>query len=349
MRRHQLRLAIAILLALAVSAQADNTSSEAPNPALVVWAKTKLANQSQPTLDLLDVERYFVQQLAERRIENALPSSTAHIPNPAAPNTFFLEVSVDALREAKRAESTMGNAYRPSEFSVFCVDLSLAVKHQGSGRVRSILREYHEVKLGQDHRTKDEDTKRAALAAAIEKLAAKFVDAAAEGRLGNELVAIQAPIWTRITAWHVVIGIFGGLIILVVLGLIISIVGEIAGDAERREQDELRRRWDRRLKDVELKAVETDNFSEKWYRAAAQTHRDDLLAQAARIREQEADRRIRAARILAEHEEIAAYAQREHGCNNARVVTLLRNAEAHEHRLLQEANRIKNETEEHHA
>jgi len=66
-------LAIAAVLALSAAALAQpSTPSTTQTPNLIVYAHTDLENQGAPTLDVLDLERYFVAALAERRIQNVV-------------------------------------------------------------------------------------------------------------------------------------------------------------------------------------------------------------------------------------------------------------------------------------
>src|SRR6266851_3464319 len=79
--------------ALAETGTTPATVSE--KPVLVVWARTDLANGGQPTLDLIDLERYFVARLAERYIPTAYPSTTTKISTPAPANVYLVELSVN--------------------------------------------------------------------------------------------------------------------------------------------------------------------------------------------------------------------------------------------------------------
>ena len=147
--------------------------SREPQPVLIVRVTTLIENEGKPTLDVEDLERYFVQQLIARNLANVVPSRTARIPNPPAPNMDLVEVSVDAMHPAQRtAQNEQNKLYYDQD--VFDVELSLVVKHLQSGRVVGTTGERHEhwfTRYSEDDRLVE---KRAAIFKAADNLADRF-------------------------------------------------------------------------------------------------------------------------------------------------------------------------------
>src|SRR5436190_1909632 len=77
--------------------------SSTPQPTFIVSVHTEIPGQGAPTLDVVDLERYFAEQLTYRHIQST-PAASAKIPNPAPPNLYLIEVTVDAMRPAQRSE-----------------------------------------------------------------------------------------------------------------------------------------------------------------------------------------------------------------------------------------------------
>jgi hypothetical protein len=97
------------------------------------------------------------------------------------------------------------------------------------------------------------------------------------------------------------------------------------------------------LKRAETTALETNNFSEAWYRAAARAKCEEILASASDVRQRAADRRVRVKDKAAEYEEIAAYAVWRHQLDRVAVIDLLRKGDEHEFQLLQFAIKTREE------
>ena len=115
----------------------------------------------------------------------------------------------------------------------------------------------------------------------------------------------------------------------------------LMGAMEEREQHE---RWTTLIEDVKTKALETDNFSDTWVKAAARRERDEFLKNAATIERQEAQRQVNAKQRETEYREIAAYAASNPGLDATKVIDMLRKADELPYRLLQAAKAMKVET-----
>ncbi len=155
--------------------------------------------------------------------------------------------------------------------------------------------------------------------------------------------------WTVLTAYTFTSAQIGSLqtivmvLVVTVLVLIFAICSHIK--EKRRDQEwrvyRLHQSWDKKLKQAQITALETEHFSPAWYKAAAKMRCDDLLAKAKKIRAKEAQRRIREKQVERKYEEIATYAAQTHELNESEVVEMLRNADKHQFRLLSAAGEIK--------
>src|SRR5579864_2901116 len=122
---------LAVLIAVLGSIiPALGEDAPAAKPRLIVWAHTDLEKKGAPTLDLEDLERYFVGQLDSLRVDNVVPSATAKIPTGPTPDVYLLDLRVDAIRPGERAKwDDTYKDYVPDY--VFNVDLSLTIRNSG--------------------------------------------------------------------------------------------------------------------------------------------------------------------------------------------------------------------------
>jgi hypothetical protein len=333
------KLITAGLIFIALTRNVFAVDQDKTPPVLVVWARTDLANCGQPTLDLIDLERYFVARLGERYIPTAYPSTTTKIPTPPPTNFYLVELSVNALQEAERAQSINNSDGTHSYYSVgiFHVELAASVKHLSSGEIHGpvIVRYEHQFVHGDGAVHAKFLEKRAAIVAAADELADKLVDAISSGGMGTQLETLGIPFWATWSDWQKAGAIRGALFVLLILVIVIAWVTARSPKAPRISGSVSAPRYDKRLDDAQDIMLETNNHSDAWYAAAAKTKRQEILNGAAEVRRKEAERRIRAKDIQAEYEVIADYATAKYGLDRNTVVEMLRKVDAREFRLLQ--------------
>lgn len=328
-------MAVAIVCAM-LSAGAVRTFAQqlnpptTQNPQLIVYARTDLKNQGAPTLDLLDLERYFAAQLAKRCIQNVAPSQTARQTRSPAQNEYLIELSVDAIQPSTRAtQDYQTKVY--TEDPVFYVELSLTLKHPASGRVQGTLVQRQDYHLAEAELERVEP-KRNAIYKTADRLADEFVDAAGEGRFGAELKSIQAPLSTLVRPWHVLVGL--GVLVFILIVVVASVSG--SGDPEI-PSPSVRKEWDERLEKAVALKLETDDFSDEACKATAETKLEQTLASAKAISATESARRLRAKELDEEYAQVAAYGALRSGMGASALVEALRNADAWAYRVLEEA------------
>lgn len=335
-----------VLLFLAVSAGAAPAvtpaqGEPAASPILVVWARTNLANQGARTLDLSDLERYFVEQLTSRHIENVVRSATAQNSRPPDPRIYILEVSVDAMLASVR--SKWGEHHYYEDQPIFHVELSLTVKHPASGRTLGNTGERRDYELSFSN-LEENAPKRGVLYDAADHLVDRFLDEARAGKFGDGLTSIQTPdAWTNALVWAkqpltLLSAVFSG------VAVFFTFASFSLWSIRRREEADRKRamhaRWDARLTEAKAKALETNNFSEEWVLAAARCRRETILNESSAIEGDEAKRQVTARAKEAEYRVIASYAAEVHGLNAEETVELLRQADLLPYRLLVEAKNL---------
>ncbi|MFI5093742.1 MAG: hypothetical protein ACHQIK_09895 [Candidatus Acidiferrales bacterium] len=327
---------IAAVLSMRTATFAEpSTPPTTQNPELIVWAHTDLKNQGAPTLDILDLERYFAAQLAKRRIQNVAPSQTARQTRSPAQNEYLIELSVDAIQPSTRAtQDYQTKVY--TEDPVFYVELSLAVKHPASGRVQGTLVQRQDYHLAEAELERAEP-KRNAIYKTADRLADEFVDAAGEGRFGAELKSIQAPLSTLVRPWHVFVGL-GGLSLVLLIAIFVHQAD--VGDAEDQRRRALKLQQERdtkRLQDALALSLSTCNFDDEACWESAKEARERILERGAEIQEAEAKRRLKTNEREAEYERIAAYAAATSNLNKDAVIRMLRSADEWDYRVLRDA------------
>jgi hypothetical protein len=108
------------------------------------------------------------------------------------------------------------------------------------------------------------------------------------------------------------------------------------------DKGEVDKRWDERIIEAMAQALETDDFSETWCRAAAQARYEEILANARRIERAEAERRLKAKPRERDYKEMAEYAEWKYGHDPGTIIKTLRTADELSYRLLQEAKKLQN-------
>lgn len=352
------RRTILVLLLTAIqplTAFAVSTPQPDPSPIFIVQALTQIENEGKPTLDLQDLERYFVNRLAHLGVEHVVPSTTTKIANPPLPNIYLIEVSVDAMRTAERSEWN-DNQSRRTEQDIFEVDLSLAVKHVQSGRVFGTTGERYEHRFNGTYPS-DHAERCAAIFAAADNLADRFVTAAAAGQFGPQLVLqriLVIPDWLQ-PAW--LSATFAVFILLVLAAMIAATIADTRNADAWREQDAQRQaaetlriaqqkqeaRFDERLQKVFAKTHETNSFCDQSVKDTARRFSSDILSEARNICGRKGQRDANRAEVNAERAQIARYAARR-GHLEAEILELLRHDDEYEFRLLTEARNMQGGT-----
>ncbi len=342
---------------------APKTTPDTPKPTLIVWARTDIPNQGAPTLDLADLERYFVKELSDHRIENVIPSATAKIPSPPDPQTYLLELSVDALQTATRAMHVLPeNEYK--EDPVLSIELSLAVKNLTSGRIAGRIATRQEYHLTRDELDRLEP-KRVALYKATDRLADRFIDAADEGKFGEQLKSIQIQLWAPLQPRQAMAALEGALCLLAIVWLIVIIKSVANRWQQKRRAEERQRQNQRNAENAQQLAIErqndaddkrahaaialslaTDNFSDPACWDAAHDGLDKILARREAIEDAEAARRLNAKKHKDDYLRIAARAASTSDFSEAAIVEILRKADEWDYRMLREAE-MQNERRQH--
>ncbi len=295
--------------------------STPPNPApqLIVWAHTDLENQGAPTLDILDLERYFVAHL-ERRIANVIPSQTARV---SAPNAYLAELSVNSITPSIRGMKDDTGPYR--EDPVFHVELSLAVKDLKSGRALGSGRESRDYHLASAEIERLEP-KRAALYQSADALADRFADGIAKGEFGEQLRSLQSSGMIPLaTAVVLLAGAIAGVIALRMM--------TAPKEMSLNPTDEQIKRLDAAI----ALSIATDNFSQAKLWEAAHDGLEATLDRAQAIQEAEGARLATAKVRQAENAKIAKHAAATSNFSEDQILNILRQAEEWDYRLLREA------------
>jgi hypothetical protein len=334
---------------IAIPAPAEN-SAEIVAPVLIVWARTDLPMQGTPTVNLVDLERYFVGQLAARRFQYVFPSATTKLSSPPGANEYLLELSVDALQSATRATRDEQGAFHDDP--VLVVELSVTVKHPLSGQVlgkRIAPVEYH---MSEDE-LRQLGPKRHALYSTADRLADFFSSGVNQGNLGQQMSLSQRPlsIWEHIEPWHIIVGIIG---LVVVIFIVLAIASSTApptaassdvspAPATNAETPQPRKRkpdWDKQLKEALALTLATSGFSEVLCRTLAAAQVNTILANAAEIESREAERRLDLKARHAQYDKIAAYGAQFSFLDEKSIWGMLAEADEWPFLVLQEAKRM---------
>jgi hypothetical protein len=356
-------LAIALLTtfvsaAIGENPQPSNSLGENPKPILIVWAHTDLPDQGAPTLDLVDLERYFVTQLDALRILNVGPSATVKLPNPAPSNMYLLDLRVDAMQPADRtAWDSQHNTYQGDP--VFNVELSLTAKNVQSGQVVGATGERYEYHFGNYYDAEKLEPKRLAISTAAHNLADRFTNLATAGHFGDTLKSIQAPppsLWQRFVngdkdaAGIVILAAVGAIIGLVVLIAIIASALNalvpprppctVVASSPLPPPPPADPEKDMLLKEVIALAEKSGNFSEEWLASEARRNLDVLLRDAEIIYARHAERVLHKRERNKERKALATYAARRCGLAYADIYANLQRAEDIQYELLRTAQQI---------
>lgn len=326
---------------------AQSADQKAEKPMLIVWAKTELEGGGQPTLDLVDLERYFAKQLTEYGVENMAPSATAHMPKAPAQNIYLVELSVEAMQHATRAkQDETTKAYKDEYF--FCVELSASVKNLASGQPLGSMTERYEHQFVSNDGSQKLTAKRAGIYAAADRLADEFAGAMGGGKFGSALREIRP---SHVRAWHVLVGIGGLLIVMIIVGALVGEPPQRTGDVPRPAAvpakpptpPERNPAYDSKLEEAQTLAQETEGFTEYACRDRAAINPEEILSMAAKVEAAEAKRRLNLKKRLEENEKIAEYAT--HFCfmDKTSIFDMLCKAEELPFLVLQHAKRIVNE------
>ncbi len=350
---------------LADPSQAPAQSTATPKPILVVCAHTDIPDQGAPTLDLVDLEQYFVNQLIQRRIENVIPSVTANIPNPPAPNMYILDLSVKTMHPAVRSVwDAPSHMYEDRE--IFDVELSLAVTHRQSGHDLGTTGARYEHWFTNHYESQQVTEKRVAIYTAANELADRFTQEATAGRFSEALRSIQAPLpsfWDRLANGDknaVGEALVLGLLALIAVLILVTIIATICGAIRRSFQHTSRHRpfacpvppppparpqpnyaaWDQELQEAFALSFETNGFDDAACRAVAAARRDEILASHASIEAKEAERILSTKSRDTERDKKAAYAISRCDLDKTDVTETLRGAEEWPYRVLKEAKNL---------
>lgn len=77
-------VALALFLATLLPALAQKPGTPAPKPIFIARATTPIENEGKPTLDLVDLERYFVDRLIQRRVRECRARLDGEAPKPTS-------------------------------------------------------------------------------------------------------------------------------------------------------------------------------------------------------------------------------------------------------------------------
>jgi len=99
--------------------------------------------------------------------------------------------------------------------------------------------------------------------------------------------------------------------------------------------------WEERIIEVMAQALETDDFSEAWCRAAANAKYEEILANAQFIERAEAERRLKTKCRERRYKQMAEYASVKHGHDPRTIIETLRKVDELPYRLLQEAKQFR--------
>jgi hypothetical protein len=331
--------------AAAESPQPTNPQPANPKPILIVWAHTDLPDQGAPSLDVVDLERYFATRLDSRRIINVEVSGTTKIPNPAPSNVYLLDLTIAALHPAYRAAWDGGhNAY--VEDPVFSVELSLIVKHLQSGRVLGSTGERYEYHFQNNYEADRPEAKHGVIFTAADNLAERFVSELASARYGQELTSARTPSAIEQCAALLATAVVGVPLLPLLMwalpiasGLTLVPVLNKLVERRLRARTASRKEWDATLESAIALKLKTDDFSDAACRLAAMARRDAILAAHAEIEKKTAHRLCQSDEMESFYAKVARYAARRTNFNKEQMVGILRNADEWEFRVLQEAKR----------
>jgi hypothetical protein len=336
-------------------AQPSTPQPEKSKPILIVWAHTDIPDQGASTLDLMDLERYFVDQLIRRRIENVVPYTTANTSN-LSPNVYLLDLSVKAMHPAVRSVwNQEANEYQSRD--IFDVELSLAVKHRQSDRDLGTTGARYEHWFTNHYESQQVTEKRVAIYTAANELADRFTQEAAAGQFSETLRSIQRPFWGSVANGDMdaiveacALGLFALLPIFILIAIIIAVCGAIRRAFQQtsrwhhpdpssspvRSQPNYAA-WDQELQEAFALSFETNGFDDAACRAVAAARLDEILAAHASIETKEAERILNTKSRDIDREKKAAYAVSRCDLDKTDVIETLRGAEEWPYRVLQEA------------
>lgn len=345
-------LAVGVLLVAIVRpsiAQPAARSVDPPRPVFIVCARTDIADQGAPTLDILDFEHYLAQRLTAKGMPDVSPSATTEAADALSADAYLLDVVVQTMRVGSRPTWNR-DWQRYDEHGVFDVDLLLAVRHLRSGRsIGSPLPERDEHWFVGSDASEQLAEKRAALLSAADGLADRFFAELQDGRFGPELSfprprstaeqflaemkrALTQPEFMPALRW---VGIVLGTVLFVVCAH--SIARRVSEMARRRAK--LRERALECLDQALSLQLKTGGFSDDACRAAAAARRQRILDAHSEIERKEAQR-IREARAFEEgYAQTARLAGKEAAFDRRQLIDALRKAHGWEYRVLQEAKR----------
>jgi hypothetical protein len=348
---------LATLLALSRTSVAENTAaaqpstpqSEKPKPILIVRVHTNISGDSAAGLDTSDLERYVAAQLDSCHIENVAVAATARIPNPAPPNMYLLDISVDALNPADRT------AWDGRNNRVFDVELSLAIKGLQTGRTFATGERY-EYDFGD--RGDKLELRRRAIFNAADNLTDRFLNEWASGKYGDALPASQAPTFLERAPWWLLLLLLGaGVLIFITVCAVGARILDALFSSRRQpfpvpvpplppRPQPRRAEWDRQLQEAFALSFETNGFDDAACQAVATARRDEILASHERIEATEAERIVSTRLRDIEREKIAWYAISRCDLDKKDVIETLRRAEEWSYRVLQEAKKLSVEVEQ---
>jgi hypothetical protein len=356
-----------LFIAITVPAMAQTGTSTPPptssKPILIVRASTNLDNQGQPTLDLVDLERYFVQELSWRTVAIVRPSATAKLADFPAANTYLLDLSVDALQPAVRSHWTREQQGQ-QDLTVFTVELSLAVKQAASGTILGQLTQTAEG--SSPHRIEHWPIaeKRSVIYNAADELAGQFVDASTDGRFGQDLINSEAPVFQRALAGQgsaiaivAAIGVGGITLLVVVLKILFAFCRWIASLFESPQMRRVYSQpvprpgpdkatidvWNKQVEKAVALWLETDGFSDEACRTQAESSLDETLRDAPKISEAEAKRELTAQDREEKYAQMAAHIAPRSEHSEQDLKDILWWADAWPYYVLLEARRIAEE------
>ncbi|MDT8067953.1 MAG: hypothetical protein ROO76_07265 [Terriglobia bacterium] len=331
----------ALTLTSAAAAQ-SSTPQTAASPRLIVWAHTAIENNGAPTLDILDLERYVVNQLESRQIMNVSSSLTTTIPRPPVPKTYLGILSVDTMQVAERPFRNINDADYTVD-GVFGVDLSLTIKDVGSGKTLGTLRGRAENRFRTWERN-DIPIKRIAIYTAADRIVNSFMEAANKGEFGDDVKSLLPPSpsdlvasWVRNPA-HLPLVVFAALTSAVIV--IVKVVFDSSGNeysVHVPKEDGGGRNDKKKLQDALALKLATDNFSDAACWDAAHDGQKEILDRRAVIEDAEAARLLDSKNRDTQYRRIASHAVLLCDLTEEAVIDMLRNADVWDYRVLREA------------
>ena len=315
---------LVMLLSMALHASAQEPQRVAPIRTFIVSA----TEQGKFDVDLADIERQFIKELKAKGVSNLFPSAVAASQSNTG-DVYLLELSVANLRRATRLKD--GNF----KASLWCADVSLAVRSAGSKRILGTTAAYTE----REYVYYDEDTKQMAVTDAVAKLADSFIVATQDGGFGDELKGIDTSLSSDFLV-QLVLYVIGGIVgVLLLLAFVIA----MPNDEEKCKREQPQHRFEKQFEEALALSLATDGFSDAACRMRAINGLNEVLEVASKIEADESKRRTTSLKTEAKYARIAKYAARRCPMDEQTIIDMLRAADEWPYRVLQMAKKLQQE------